>query len=70
MTAKKNKNIKDEKLRFEMMLSEISASFINVPYKEIDDVIRSSLKCFVIFLDFDRASIFQRVDMVWERTHV
>ncbi|MBT8350426.1 MAG: sigma 54-interacting transcriptional regulator, partial [Deltaproteobacteria bacterium] len=53
-----------------MMLSEISASFINVPYNEIDDAIRSSLKRFVIFLDFDRASIFQKIDMVWERTHV
>lgn len=70
MTMKKKKNIKDETLRFEMLLSEISTSFINVPYDKIDASIEDSLRRFVLFLNFDRGSIFQRVDTVWERTHV
>ena len=69
MIEKGNKNIKDENLRFEMLLSEISTAFINVPYNHIDNTIKDSLRRFVTFLKFDRGSIFQRSESVWERTH-
>ena len=69
MSVEDNKNNKDESLRFEMLLSEISTAFINVPYNQIDREIKDSLERFVTFLRFDRGSIFQRSDSAWERTH-
>jgi formate hydrogenlyase transcriptional activator len=49
----------DERLRFEMMLSEMSANLINVSYDGFDAAIIAALKKLVNFLGFDRSSILE-----------
>ncbi len=45
------------RLRFEMMISDLSNMFINIPADEIDQAIESGLRRVVEFLDFDRGSL-------------
>jgi hypothetical protein len=47
----------DELLRFERLLSELSASFINLPAARIDAVIESGLRRIVETLDIDRSTL-------------
>jgi CheY-like chemotaxis protein len=44
-------------LRFERLLSELSASFINLPASRIDAVIESGLRRIVETLDIDRSTL-------------
>lgn len=46
-----------ELLQFERLMSELSASFINLPAAQIDDVIESGLRRIVETLDIDRSSL-------------
>jgi formate hydrogenlyase transcriptional activator len=46
-----------EKLKFEEMISGLSAKFIHIPWKEIDNEIENSLKDIVSFLQFERGNI-------------
>ncbi len=47
----------EEKLQFEVLLSQLSSNFINLSTEEIDSKIRGALKAIVDFLGFDRGSI-------------
>jgi transcriptional regulator with GAF, ATPase, and Fis domain len=49
----------DELLKFEALLSDLSASFINIPVSEVDRKIEQGLQGIVDFLDFDRSTIWQ-----------
>ncbi len=51
--------IQDERLKFEALLSDLSAAFINVPISEVDRKIEQGLQKIVEFLGFDRSSIWQ-----------
>jgi len=48
-----------ERLRFEALLSGLSATFINVQVSEVDGKIVRGLKQIVDFLGFDRSSVWQ-----------
>jgi len=62
-------NVLDERLRFEILLSEMSATFINIPYDHIDSEIESGLKRIVEFFCFDRGSLFQQCEDGMRLTH-
>ncbi len=46
-----------ERLHFETLLSELSATFVNLPTAEVDRVIEQSLKRIVEFLNVDRGTL-------------
>src|SRR5262249_18879042 len=48
-----------ERLRFETLLANLSATFVNVPATEVDSQIESGLKQIVEFLDLDRTGLGQ-----------
>jgi formate hydrogenlyase transcriptional activator len=52
-------SIQDERLKFEALLSDLSAAFINVPVGEVDRKIEQGLQRIVEFLGFERCSIWQ-----------
>ena len=59
-TGKTNRSIHTiERLQFEMMISELSNSFINLPSEKIDQKINSALRRVTEFIGFDRASLAQ-----------
>ncbi|MBL7225818.1 MAG: GAF domain-containing protein [Desulfobacteraceae bacterium] len=62
-------NALDERLRFEILLSEMSATFINIPYDHIDSEIESGLRYIVEFMGFDRGSLFQLSEDGMKLTH-
>ncbi|MCM2359619.1 MAG: sigma 54-interacting transcriptional regulator [Geobacteraceae bacterium] len=51
----------DDLLKFEALLSDLSAAFINVPVTEVDGKIEQGLHRIVDFLGFDRSTVW-RVD--------
>ncbi len=61
----------DELLKFEALLSDLSASFINIPVSEVDRKIEQGLQKIVEFLGFDRSTIWQFLpeDGRLHRTH-
>ena len=60
MAGKTNLSIHTiERLQFEMMISELSNSFINLPSEKIDQKIKSALGRVTEFIGFDRASLAQ-----------
>jgi formate hydrogenlyase transcriptional activator len=52
-------SIQNERLKFEALLSDLSAAFINVPVSEVDRKIEQGLEKIVDFLGFERCSIWQ-----------
>jgi formate hydrogenlyase transcriptional activator len=48
-----------EQLRFETVLSELSARFINLPADQVDREIEAGLQSLVEFLGIDRSTLFQ-----------
>jgi two-component system, NarL family, sensor kinase len=46
-----------ERLRFETLLAELSAAFVNLPADQIDSQIESALQRLVVFLDIDRGGL-------------
>jgi len=46
-----------ERLRFETLLADLSAAFVNLPATEVDSQIESALQRLVVFLDLDRGSL-------------
>src|SRR5262245_24382011 len=46
-----------ERLRFETLLADLSATFVNLPAAEVDAQIESSLRCLVEFLEIDRSGL-------------
>ncbi|MGO9571784.1 MAG: sigma 54-interacting transcriptional regulator [Desulfomonilaceae bacterium] len=53
------KNDHFERLRFEAMIADMAATFVNLPAGEVDAHIESALQQLVEFLGFDRATLFQ-----------
>ncbi len=49
----------DELLKFEALLSDLSAAFINIPVSEVDRKIEQGLQKIVEFLGFDRSTLWQ-----------
>ena len=49
----------EERLRFETLLSDLSARFINLPADEVDKEIEAALGRIVPFLGLDRSTLFQ-----------
>jgi PAS domain S-box-containing protein len=66
---KKAQKEKDERLRFEELVSEFSAAIINVNPDEIKDEIRRWLEKIVIFLDVERCSLNEYVNN-YQNVHV
>jgi signal transduction histidine kinase len=52
----------EERLRFEMLLAELSARLIHVPAGGIDMALRSALERMLAFLDMDRGNLDEYVD--------
>ncbi len=48
-----------DRLRFEAIIADMAATFVNLPAKEVDDHIESALHQLVEFLGFDRATLLQ-----------
>lgn len=48
----------DERLEFEALLSDLSATFINVPISDVDTKIKQSLEKLVGFLGFERITVW------------
>lgn len=46
-----------ERLRFETLLAELSATFVNLPANQVDSQIESALQRLVMFLDIDRGGL-------------
>ena len=46
-----------ERLRFETLLAELSATFVNLPANQVDSRIQSALQSLVTFLDADRGAL-------------
>jgi len=65
----RDKKNPDERLEFEMLLSELSTAFINAPNTAIDHEIELAQQRLVEFLGFDRSTIFQRFGSDWRLTH-
>jgi two-component system, LuxR family, sensor kinase FixL len=53
------RNLLDERLRFESLLSRLSATFINLPADEVDSQIERGLQQIVEFLGIERSSLAQ-----------
>jgi formate hydrogenlyase transcriptional activator len=49
----------EERLRFETLLAEISARFVNLPAAEIDSEIEGAQRRICEFLNLDRSSLFE-----------
>lgn len=62
----------DELLDFEHLLSEISATYINLPAGEVDDAIKHGLSRIGLFLHADRCSLWQASngEIIFHSTHV
>lgn len=56
------KDYDSERLRFEAMIADMAATFVNLPAGEVDAHIESALQKLVEFLGFDRATLFQIPD--------
>jgi formate hydrogenlyase transcriptional activator len=52
----------EDRLRFERLVCDISARFVNIDPAGIDDAIRDAQRQIVEALDLDRSSLFQRFD--------
>ena len=50
----------EERLRFETVLADLSARFINLPAERVDCEIEDALKCLATCLGLDRSTLFQR----------
>ena len=50
----------EERLRFEQLLSDLSAKFVNIPTDRVDAEISSGLEEIARFLDVDRAILWER----------
>jgi formate hydrogenlyase transcriptional activator len=52
----------EDRLRFESMLADLSARFINLPPEQVDQEIEAGLRRFVEFLNLDRSTLGQLAD--------
>ena len=61
LVGRRTKPLLEERLRFEALLSELSAGLIHVPAGEIDAALAGGLQQVVTFLGVDRASLDEHV---------
>ena len=59
--------VAEDRLRFEKLLADLSATFVNLPSERLDEEIDSSLKTLVEFLGNDRSTL---VKLVKDKKHV
>jgi PAS domain S-box-containing protein len=61
LVAERNRSTRalDERLRFERLVSEVSASLINPPSAKADEALEKALQKVVSALELDRCSVFQ-----------
>lgn len=63
MESSENQNFKEiaqiDRLKFEALLSDLSAAFINVPVSEVDGKIEQGLQRIVEFLGVDRSTVWK-----------
>ena len=60
VTARKQAELAmEERLRFERLLADLSAGFVNLPYEQIELQIDGALKMLVEFLGNDRSTLFE-----------
>jgi len=57
----------EERLRFEKLLADLSATFVNAPSERLDDLIDNSLKTLVEFVGNDRSTL---IDLTQTEKHV
>ena len=63
----------EERLRFETLLAETSARFVDLPAAQIDGEIEDAQRCLCEFLDLDRSTLWQASEKEPERlimTHI
>ena len=68
----RSENVLRDFLRFERLVSDISARFMNIPPEEVDREIERSLKQFLEFSQVDRCGLVRvpRGSSSWQVTHV
>ena len=59
MPTKQDEKAHNESSRFEQLISELSATFVNLPADQVDKEIERGLQLIVTFMDHDRSSLFQ-----------
>ena len=60
MTERKlAEQVLEERLKFETLLAELSARFINLPVDQIDSEIKEAQRRICEFLDLDRSTLWQ-----------
>jgi len=64
---KRAEAMREERLRFEKLLGDLSAEFVNVPHERLDEKIDSSLRMLVEFLGNDRSTL---VRITKDKKHV
>ena len=57
--CKRTEQVLEERLKFETLLAEISARFVNLPADQIDGEIEDAQRRICEFLDLDRSSLWQ-----------
>jgi PAS domain S-box-containing protein len=57
-----NMQMLEERIRFETMLADLSAKFVNIPISEIDKEIEQGLQSIITFFGVERAIIYQIED--------
>jgi PAS domain S-box-containing protein len=71
-TLRKKGAVTGERLRFEQMISDLSARFINVPAERLDGEIENALKKVLEFFEVDRCGLLHAMPGrdSWKITHV
>ncbi|MCG6908094.1 MAG: sigma 54-interacting transcriptional regulator [Desulfobacteraceae bacterium] len=71
-TLRENDAVTSERLRFEQMISDLSARFINVPAERLDGEIENALKKVLEFFEVDRCALLHALPGrdSWKITHV
>ena len=62
----------EERLRFERLVSNLSARFVNIPFDQVDPEINRALKEVLEFFQVDRCFLIRTLQdrMAWQVTHV
>ena len=71
-TLREKDTVTSERLRFEQMISDLSARFINVPSERLDSEIENALKKVLEFFEVDRCGLLHALPGrdSWKITHV
>jgi PAS domain S-box-containing protein len=69
---KQAEQVLEERLRFERLVSNLSARFVNIPFDQVDPEINRALKEVLEFFQVDRCFLIRTLQdrMAWQVTHV